>query len=74
MSSNKLLNCSQAEAVQTVAEETRAQGTIGLGLYYRYLRAGASIALLVFVLLVNILAQVREINPYVMKPVPLMDL
>ncbi|XP_047432401.1 ATP-binding cassette sub-family C member 4-like [Mugil cephalus] len=50
-----------AEAVQTVAEETRAQGTIGAGLYYRFLRAGANVVVLVLVLLVNLLAQASYI-------------
>ncbi len=50
----------QAEAVQTVAEESRAQGTIGVGLYVKYLRAGASILALLAVILMNLLAQVRR--------------
>uniref|UniRef100_UPI0037E899EE ATP-binding cassette sub-family C member 4-like n=1 Tax=Semicossyphus pulcher TaxID=241346 RepID=UPI0037E899EE len=45
------------ETVQTVAEESRAQGTIGVGLYMKYLRAGGSILVLLIVLVVNILAQ-----------------
>ncbi|XP_068612667.1 LOW QUALITY PROTEIN: ATP-binding cassette sub-family C member 4-like, partial [Brachionichthys hirsutus] len=45
------------EVVQTVAEEGRAQGTIGFGLYVKYLRAGANVAALLAVLLVNLLAQ-----------------
>uniref|UniRef100_A0A3Q1C0M5 ATP-binding cassette, sub-family C (CFTR/MRP), member 4 n=1 Tax=Amphiprion ocellaris TaxID=80972 RepID=A0A3Q1C0M5_AMPOC len=35
-----------AEPVQTLAEESRAQGTIGVRLYVKYLRAGASIVTL----------------------------
>ncbi|KAF3706362.1 Multidrug resistance-associated protein 4 [Channa argus] len=50
-----------AEPVQMVAEESRAQGTIGVGLYFKYLRAGASIVLLLIVILLNILAQVAYI-------------
>ncbi|KAK2856772.1 hypothetical protein Q5P01_005507 [Channa striata] len=50
-----------AEPVQKVAEESRAQGTIGVGLYVKYLRAGANIALLLIVILLNILAQVAYI-------------
>ncbi|XP_060888186.1 ATP-binding cassette sub-family C member 4-like [Labrus mixtus] len=49
------------ETVQTVAEESRAQGTIGMSLYYKYLRAGASILFLLTVFAVNILAQVAYI-------------
>lgn len=50
---------SQAEKVQTVVEESRAQGTIGLGLYVKYLRAGASFVVLLVVILANLLAQVH---------------
>ena len=49
----------QAEPVQTVAEESRAQGTIGVSLYVKYLRAGANILVLLFVMLINLLAQVH---------------
>lgn len=51
---------SQAEPVQILAEESRAQGTIGVGLYVKYLRAGASILTLLAIILVNFLAQVRK--------------
>ncbi|KAM9328000.1 ATP-binding cassette sub-family C member 4 isoform 2-T2 [Pholidichthys leucotaenia] len=50
-----------AEPVHLVAEEGRAHGTIGMGLYIKYLRAGASIATLLFALLMNFLAQVAYI-------------
>uniref|UniRef100_UPI003AAC6783 ATP-binding cassette sub-family C member 4-like n=1 Tax=Centroberyx gerrardi TaxID=166262 RepID=UPI003AAC6783 len=46
-----------AEPVQTVVEESRAEGTIGPRLYVKYLRAGASVMMLLFVILVNLLAQ-----------------
>lgn len=46
--------------MQTVAEESRAQGNIGVSLYVKYLRAGANILVLLLVILVNILAQVRK--------------
>ncbi|XP_070850344.1 ATP-binding cassette sub-family C member 4-like [Chaetodon trifascialis] len=46
-----------AEPVQTVAEESRAHGTIGVSLYVKYLRAGASVLVLVIVILMNLLAQ-----------------
>lgn len=49
---------SQAEAVQTVPEESRAQGTIGLKMYLKYLRAGANIFVLLLAVLINLLAQV----------------
>ncbi|XP_041637493.1 multidrug resistance-associated protein 4 [Cheilinus undulatus] len=49
------------ETVQTVAEESRAEGTIGFGLYVKYLRAGASILFLLTVFVLNILAQVAYI-------------
>lgn len=50
----------QAEQVHTLAEESRAQGTIGFSLYVKYLKAGANIVVLLAVLVVNILAQVRR--------------
>ncbi|XP_076004891.1 ATP-binding cassette sub-family C member 4-like isoform X3 [Genypterus blacodes] len=46
------------EQLQAMAEESRAQGSIGFGLYVKYLKAGASIAVLLFVILINSLAQV----------------
>ncbi|KAM9830036.1 ATP-binding cassette sub-family C member 4 isoform 1-T1 [Syngnathus typhle] len=51
----------EAEAVHTVAEESRAQGSIGFSIYMKYLRAGASILFVVIVMLLNILAQVAYI-------------
>uniref|UniRef100_A0A3Q3LYS7 Multidrug resistance-associated protein 4-like n=1 Tax=Labrus bergylta TaxID=56723 RepID=A0A3Q3LYS7_9LABR len=45
------------ETVQTVAEESRAQGTIGMSLYYKYLRAGASILFLLTVFAVAYIMQ-----------------
>uniref|UniRef100_A0A3Q2CNF4 Multidrug resistance-associated protein 4 n=1 Tax=Cyprinodon variegatus TaxID=28743 RepID=A0A3Q2CNF4_CYPVA len=51
-----------AEAVQTVPEETRAQGTIGLKLYLKYLQSGANILVLIFVFVLNLLAQVHKEN------------
>lgn len=50
----------QAEPVQTVAEENRAQGTIKVSLYVKYLKAGANVVVLLVVILMNILAQVCE--------------
>uniref|UniRef100_A0A665WHX0 ATP-binding cassette, sub-family C (CFTR/MRP), member 4 n=1 Tax=Echeneis naucrates TaxID=173247 RepID=A0A665WHX0_ECHNA len=50
-----------AEPTQTAAEESRAEGNIGFGLYVTYLRAGANAAVLLVVLLINILAQVAYI-------------
>lgn len=48
----------QAETVQTVPEESRAEGNIGLKLYLQYLRSGANVVVLLVVLLFNIVAQV----------------
>lgn len=48
----------QAEMVQTVPEESRAEGNIGLKLYAQYLRSGANVVVLLVVLLINVLAQV----------------
>uniref|UniRef100_A0A8D0B2G1 Cystic fibrosis transmembrane conductance regulator n=1 Tax=Sander lucioperca TaxID=283035 RepID=A0A8D0B2G1_SANLU len=53
-----------AEHVQTVAEESRAEGTIGVSLYVKYLRAGASIVVLLVGIVVSILAQVRSSQSY----------
>ncbi|XP_034411084.1 multidrug resistance-associated protein 4-like isoform X1 [Cyclopterus lumpus] len=47
-----------AETVQMVEEESRAQGNIGVGLYVTYLKAGASVVVLLTVILMNILSQV----------------
>ena len=41
-----------------MSEESSSEGTIGIGLYMKYLRAGASVLMLVVVFIVNILAQV----------------
>ncbi|XP_066562799.1 ATP-binding cassette sub-family C member 4 [Amia ocellicauda] len=47
-----------AEQVQTVlAEESRSEGTIGVKVYWKYFKAGANILVLLFLLLLNILAQ-----------------
>ncbi|XP_041728483.2 multidrug resistance-associated protein 4 [Coregonus clupeaformis] len=50
-----------AEPVQTVAEESRSEGTIGVGLYVKYLKAGANILVLIGVLLLQFLAQAAYI-------------
>ncbi|XP_072319302.1 ATP-binding cassette sub-family C member 4 [Eucyclogobius newberryi] len=49
------------ESTQTVVEESRAQGTIKVSLYLKYLRAGANILVLVLMLFINLLAQVSYI-------------
>ncbi|XP_077055732.1 ATP-binding cassette sub-family C member 4 [Siphateles boraxobius] len=46
------------EHVQTMVEETRSEGTIGLRMYWKYFRAGANAFMLIFLVLLNILAQV----------------
>lgn len=48
----------QGETVQTVPEESRAEGNIGLKIYAQYLRSGANVVVLLVVLLINIVAQV----------------
>ncbi|XP_064825806.1 ATP-binding cassette sub-family C member 4-like isoform X3 [Oncorhynchus masou masou] len=50
-----------AEPVQTVAEESRSAGTIGVGLYVKYLKAGANILVLIGVVLLQFLAQAAYI-------------
>uniref|UniRef100_A0A3P8RAP9 Cystic fibrosis transmembrane conductance regulator n=1 Tax=Astatotilapia calliptera TaxID=8154 RepID=A0A3P8RAP9_ASTCA len=52
-----------AEKVQTFAEETRTQGTIGIRIYAKYLAAGANIVVLLAVVLLNIMAQVHKDSP-----------
>ncbi|CAN9498133.1 unnamed protein product [Ophioblennius macclurei] len=47
--------------VQTFAEESRGQGNIGLKLYMTYLKAGASIFILLVVVFINLGAQVSYI-------------
>ncbi|XP_050968338.1 multidrug resistance-associated protein 4 [Labeo rohita] len=47
-----------AEPVQTVAEETRLEGTIGLRMYWKYFKAGANIIMLILLVLLNLLAQI----------------
>ncbi|KAK2888852.1 hypothetical protein Q8A67_014227 [Cirrhinus molitorella] len=46
-----------AEHVQTVAEETRLEGTIGLHMYWKYFKAGANVLMLIVLVLLNLLAQ-----------------
>ncbi|XP_056122936.1 multidrug resistance-associated protein 4 [Rhinichthys klamathensis goyatoka] len=46
------------EHVQTMVEETRSEGTIGLRMYWKYFRAGANAFMLIFLVLLNLLAQV----------------
>ncbi|XP_035600972.2 ATP-binding cassette sub-family C member 4-like [Oncorhynchus keta] len=50
-----------AEPVQTVVEESRSEGTIGVGLYVKYLKAGANILVLIGVVLLQFLAQTAYI-------------
>uniref|UniRef100_A0A4W4ELG6 Multidrug resistance-associated protein 4 n=1 Tax=Electrophorus electricus TaxID=8005 RepID=A0A4W4ELG6_ELEEL len=55
-----VLSChGQAEPLQTVAEESRSEGTIGIHMYLKYLRAGANILMLIVLVLLNLLAQVQ---------------
>uniref|UniRef100_A0A674ET19 Cystic fibrosis transmembrane conductance regulator n=1 Tax=Salmo trutta TaxID=8032 RepID=A0A674ET19_SALTR len=49
------------EPVQTVVEESRSEGTIGVGLYVKYLKAGANILVLIGVALLQFLAQAAYI-------------
>lgn len=49
------------EHVQTMVEETRSEGTIGLRMYWKYFRAGANVVMLIFLVLLNLLAQVKGI-------------
>uniref|UniRef100_A0A674MHW2 Cystic fibrosis transmembrane conductance regulator n=1 Tax=Takifugu rubripes TaxID=31033 RepID=A0A674MHW2_TAKRU len=58
---DQILVLMEAETVQTVPEESRAEGNIGLKLYLQYLRSGANVVVLLVVLLFNIMAQVSYI-------------
>uniref|UniRef100_A0A4W5MSA9 Multidrug resistance-associated protein 4 n=1 Tax=Hucho hucho TaxID=62062 RepID=A0A4W5MSA9_9TELE len=49
------------EPVQTVVEESRSEGTIGVSLYVKYLKAGANILVLIGVVLLQFLAQAAYI-------------
>uniref|UniRef100_A0A8C4Z9S7 Uncharacterized protein n=1 Tax=Gadus morhua TaxID=8049 RepID=A0A8C4Z9S7_GADMO len=49
----------KAEHTQTAVEESRLQGTIGMGMYYKYIRAGAN----VFVLLL-LFVQILQLNVF----------
>ncbi|CAL8406691.1 unnamed protein product, partial [Arctogadus glacialis] len=50
-----------AEHTQTAVEESRLQGTIGMGIYYKYIRAGANVFVLLLLFVVNISAQVAYV-------------
>ncbi|XP_055069172.2 ATP-binding cassette sub-family C member 4 isoform X1 [Misgurnus anguillicaudatus] len=49
------------ETVHTMVEESRSEGTIGLRLYWKYFRAGSNVFILVFIAILNLLAQVSYI-------------
>ncbi|KAI1899161.1 hypothetical protein AGOR_G00058700 [Albula goreensis] len=49
------------EQVQNIAEESRSEGKISLSLYVRFFRAGANILVLLFLILLNLFAQVSYI-------------
>ncbi|KAM4609455.1 ATP-binding cassette sub-family C member 4-like [Polymixia lowei] len=49
------------EAAQPMAEESRSEGTIGLGLYVKYFRAGANFLVLLTLVLLNLLAHITYI-------------
>ncbi|XP_056156902.1 ATP-binding cassette sub-family C member 4-like [Lampris incognitus] len=50
-----------AEPVQAIVEESRSEGTIGVSLYIKYLRAGANIVVLLAVISLNFFAQAAYI-------------
>ncbi|KAL6455854.1 hypothetical protein MHYP_G00357050 [Metynnis hypsauchen] len=50
-----------AEPVQTMAEESRSEGTIGLRIYLKYFTAGVNMLMLLGFILLNLLAQVSYI-------------
>uniref|UniRef100_A0A8C5C8Y1 Uncharacterized protein n=1 Tax=Gadus morhua TaxID=8049 RepID=A0A8C5C8Y1_GADMO len=58
-----------AEHTQTAVEESRLQGTIGMGMYYKYIRAGANVFVLLLLFVVNISAQVNQRDTVLMKQI-----
>ncbi|XP_069577159.1 ATP-binding cassette sub-family C member 4-like isoform X2 [Brachyistius frenatus] len=49
------------ESATAAEEESRAEGTVPVGLYVKYLRAGANAAVLLVIVLINVLAHVAYI-------------
>ncbi|XP_064826807.1 ATP-binding cassette sub-family C member 4-like isoform X3 [Oncorhynchus masou masou] len=49
------------ELVQTVAEESRSEGNIGVSLYFKYLNAGASILVMLGTVLLSLIAEVAYV-------------
>ena len=58
MSNSVIVSSLKAEHTQTAVEESRLQGTIGMGMYYKYIRAGANIFTLLLLVVANIAAHV----------------
>lgn len=52
--------CFQAEHVQTMSDESRSEGTIGVRMYLKYLSAGVGAFVLLILVLLNLLAQVQH--------------
>ncbi|KAG7261091.1 hypothetical protein CRUP_024784, partial [Coryphaenoides rupestris] len=50
-----------AEPIQTLAEESRLEGTIGMGLYFKYLRAGANVLIVLLLIVLFISAQLAYV-------------
>ncbi|CAL8289846.1 unnamed protein product [Lota lota] len=50
-----------AEHAQTAVEESRLQGTIGVGIYYKYMRAGANVFILLLLFGANIGSQLAYV-------------
>lgn len=50
--------CLQAEAVRTMAEETRAEGNVGCHIYLKYFFAGCNVLALILIILLSITAEV----------------
>lgn len=50
----------QVEAIQTIAEETRAEGNVSSHIYFTYFTAGCSLLVLMVIVFLSILAEVSH--------------
>uniref|UniRef100_A0A3P9DI95 Multidrug resistance-associated protein 4 n=1 Tax=Maylandia zebra TaxID=106582 RepID=A0A3P9DI95_9CICH len=60
----------QVEAIQTIAEETRAEGNVSSHIYFTYFTAGCSLLVLMVILFLSILAEVMSIMLYYLVEYP----
>uniref|UniRef100_A0A3P8RDC0 Multidrug resistance-associated protein 4 n=1 Tax=Astatotilapia calliptera TaxID=8154 RepID=A0A3P8RDC0_ASTCA len=60
----------QVEAIQTIAEETRAEGNVSSHIYFTYFTAGCSLLVLMVIVFLSILAEVMSIMLYYLVEYP----